>query len=151
VLTVAVIIGAFELRDRLRIDVGEGRGSGGARKPQAASTPPAPVGISGDAPWALSALPECFTQLSLDRGPRKFLLAHLPAHSVAIPPHTTLNFSDCTIFTKNDEVYVHRGRDAFRIPAPARLYQTPGSLSLLRMAEGAGELRVYQPVTINHL
>ncbi len=145
VLGVAIVISGWGLRDRLRINVGEGRGRGGAPNPQATSTPPPPSRLAGDAPWALSALPECFEQLSVDTGNRGFLLRHLPADSIRVAPPARLEYADCWIYIVRDEVYVQRGRDAFRIPPPARLYRSPGRLSLLRTSAGGGELRVYQP------
>ncbi|HEY3676410.1 MAG TPA: hypothetical protein VGK84_10515 [Candidatus Tumulicola sp.] len=149
VLSVAVIVAGWALRDRLRINVGEGRGSG-PPKPQASSTPRAQSGLAGDAPWALAALPECFEQLRTDTGPRAFLLAHLPAGSAPVAPPAHLVYADCTILVRDDEVYVHRGRDVLRIPPPARLYRSAGTLSLLRTTGGGGELRVYQPLQSSH-
>lgn len=145
VLAVAIVISGWGLRGRLQIKVGEGRGRGGAPNPQTTSTPPPPSRLAGDAPWALSALPECFEQLSVDTGNRAFLLRHLPVGSVRVAPPARLKFADCTIFAVRDEVYVRRGGDAFRIPPPATLYRSPGRLSLLRATGGGGELRVYQP------
>jgi hypothetical protein len=145
VLATAIVVAGWGLRDRLRINVGEGHGRGGAPNPQASTTPPPPSTLAGDAPWALSALPECFEQLSVDTGPRAFLLRHLPAGSVRVAPPARLEFADCTISAIRDEVYVRRGGDAFRIPPPATLYHSPGRLSLLRATGGGGELRVYQP------
>jgi hypothetical protein len=145
VLATAIVVAGWGQRDRLRLNVGEGHGRGGAPNPQAWTTPPPPSRLSGDAPWALSALPECFEQLSVDTGPRAFLLRHLPAGSVQVAPPAQLDFVDCTIFAVRDEVYVQRGRDVFRIPPPATIYRSSGRLSLLRSTGGGGELRVYQP------
>jgi hypothetical protein len=145
VLATAIVISGWGLRNRLRVNVGEGHGRGGAPNPQASTTPPPPSTLAGDAPWAMSALPDCFEQLSVDTGPREFLLRHLPADSVRVAPPARLQFADCTISVVRDELYVQRGGDAFRIPSPARLYRSPSRLSLLRSTAGGGELRVYQP------
>lgn len=145
VLATAIVISGWGLRDRLRINVGEGHGRGGAPNPQASTTAPPSSALAGDAPWALSALPDCFEQLTVDTGPRAFLLQHLPADSTLVTPPARLKFADCTISVVRDEVYVRRGGDAFRIPPPARLYRSPSRLSLLRSTAGGGELRVYQP------
>jgi hypothetical protein len=145
VLGIAIVVSGWGLRDRLRINVGEGRGQGGAPNPQASTTPPPSSTLAGDAPWVLSALPDCFEQLAVDTGPRAFLLHHLPAGSIRIAPPARLHYADCTISVVRDEVYVRRGRDAFRIPPPAYLYRSPGRLSLLRTTAVGGELRVYQP------
>jgi hypothetical protein len=145
VLATAIVVSGWGLRHRLRINVGEGHGQGGAPNPQASTTPPPRSTLAGDAPWALSALPECFEQLSVDTGPREFLSRHLPAGSVRVAPPARLKFADCTIYAVRDEVYVQRGGDAFRIPPPATLYRSPGRIWLLRATGGGGELRVYQP------
>jgi hypothetical protein len=149
VLTVAAVIGAWALRDRLRIEVGEGRGSG-PPKPQASSTGRPQSGLAGDAPWALGALPECFEAIKTDTGPRAFLLAHLPAESTPVPSPARLEFGDCTIFVRGDEALVMRGSDRLRIPPPARFYRSPGTFSLLRTTAAGGELRVYRPLRTNH-
>jgi hypothetical protein len=144
-----VIVAGWALRDKLRIEVGEGRGSG-PPKPQASSTARPQPGLAGDAPWALAALPECFVQLTTDTGPRAFLLAHLPAGSVAVTPPARLQYANCTIFVRDGEAIVSRGSDRLRIPPPARFYRSPTTLSLLRTTGGGGELRVYQPRQASH-
>jgi hypothetical protein len=149
VLGVAILITGWSFRDRLRIEVGEGRGSG-PPKPQASSTARPQSGLGGDAPWALAALPECFDQLTTDTGPRAFLLSHLPAGSVEVVPPARLQYADCTIFVRGDEAIVTRGSDRLRIPPPARFYRSSRTLSLLRTNDVGGELRIYQPVTTKH-
>lgn len=119
-------------------------------KPEPATTTGggAAIGLRGDAPWALSALPECLIQTSETTGPRSYVLAHLPPGAVALAAPATLKFGDCTISLVGDEAYVRRAADRFRIPPRARFYRAPGALVLLREdASGGYELRVYQPVS----
>jgi hypothetical protein len=144
VLGVAIVIAGWGMRDRLRIVVGEGRGSG-PPKPQASSTARPQSGLAGDAPWALTALPECFVQLSADAGSKAFLRRHLPKGSAAVVSPARLQYADCTIFVHGDEATVVRGNDRLRIPPPARFYRSPGTLSLWRTTDAGGDLRVYQP------
>ncbi len=101
--------------------------------------------FTGDAPWALSALPECFDQTSKSTSPTlPYIIAHLPAGASMVRPPATLRYSDCTLRVTGDEVLVDRGSDHLRIPPQARIYTAPGKVALLRGSEGGYELRVYQ-------
>ncbi|HEY5350441.1 MAG TPA: hypothetical protein VIJ77_06915 [Candidatus Tumulicola sp.] len=147
VVGIAMAIAAWTNRDLIRIKIAS----------VYASAPPKPepstgigtgtrAGMRGDAPWALSALPECLIQTSKTTGPRDYVLAHLPPDAVAVAPPATLKFGDCTISVAGAEAYVRRGADRFRIPPPARFYRTPRGVALLRgNAAGGNELRVYEP------
>lgn len=98
----------------------------------------------GDAPWALSALPECFDQTSKSTSPTlPFIIAHLPNGSAMVRPPATLRYSDCTLRVTGDAVLVDRGGDHMRIPPQSRLYTAPGKIALLRGSNGGYELRVY--------
>lgn len=121
-----------------------------------ASAPPKPApsdtnrggseaGMRGDAPWALSALPECLVQMSETTGPASYTLPHLPGGSVLVAAPATLHYADCTISVAGDEAFVSRGADRFRIPPKIRFYRTAQTLSLLRVEGGGTELRVYEP------
>jgi hypothetical protein len=111
----------------------------GARRPRA---------FTGDAPWALSALPECFDQTSKSTSPTMpYILAHLPKGAAMVRPPATLRYADCTLRVSADgEVLVDRGNDHMRIPPQARIYTAPGNIALLRGAEGGYELRVYRAI-----
>lgn len=115
--------------------------------PKAAqSEPPSKRGTGAfiaDAGWALSVLPECFTQTSKSTGPLKYVLADLPSGASMLRPGTTVNSADCVVSVTGDTVVVTRGTDRLRVPPIARLYQAPGSLALLRGADDGFELRVY--------
>jgi hypothetical protein len=99
--------------------------------------------LEGDAPWALSALPDCFMQQSEWAGTATYVDAHLPHSAQAVAPGTTLAFGPCTISVRRGEVFVSRGSDRFRIPPYAVLYRSGAKLWLLRRAEHSSVLRSY--------
>lgn len=102
-------------------------------------------GLRGDAPWALSAFPECATQTSETTGPSAYVLAHLPRGATEVSPPATLTAGRCTIALVGDAAYVRRGADRYRIPPRVRLYRAPGRIALLRSdPSGGNDLRVYE-------
>lgn len=119
--------------------------------PKAAQTlPPSKRGNAGafvaDAGWALSVLPECFTQTSKSTGPLKYVLANLPSGAQMLRPGATVDSADCHVTVTTATVVVTRGSDRLRVPPVARLYQAPGSIALLRGSDDGFELRVYKTV-----
>lgn len=103
----------------------------------------------GGGPWALSALPECFTQESRTTGPRAYVFAHLPRGATPVYPGSTVLAADCRVFEHEGEVWAWRGDDRLRVPAPARLYQVTSpanqrTLALLQGSANAFDLRVYR-------
>jgi hypothetical protein len=105
---------------------------------------PAPA-LHGDAPWALSALPECLIQTSESNGSLEYVRGHLPPGSVAIVPPATLVYGDCSIRITGSEAYVRRGSDRLRIPPHAQFYRAEGLLALIHETPQGAELRVYEP------
>ena len=100
--------------------------------------------MDGDAPWALSALPECFRQLSSASGTRAFVRGKMPPGVRIVPNGTMIVSADCTLAVRGDEVRVVRGADRLRVPPVARLYAVPGGrLVLYRRSGTREELRVY--------
>ncbi len=91
--------------------------------------------VRGDAPWALSALPECMIQTTEGKGSLRTLLAHLPHNAQEIVPPATLHYSDCTLSISGDQALVSRGEDRLRIPPVARFYRFDGGIVLLRTPE----------------
>ncbi|MEO6835905.1 MAG: hypothetical protein ABI231_08370 [Candidatus Tumulicola sp.] len=147
VLGTAVVIAGWVNRDMIRIKIASVYAPV-APKPEPSSTTGrgTTVGLRGDAPWALSALPECLIQTSESTGRRSYVLEHLPAGAVAVAAPASLTYGDCTISVSGDEAYVRRGSDRFRIPPHVRFYRAPGALALLyESASGGNELRVYRP------
>ena len=114
---------------------------GGASLMQPTAAPP----LRGDATWALSALPECLSQLSESTGPLNYVRAHLPEHAIPIVPPASLVYGDCTITVTGDEAFVRRGEDRLRIPPHVQFYRADRLLVLIRRSARGAELRVYQP------
>jgi len=145
VVGLAVLATAWSDRDLIRIEVA----------PTSLPVPPKPadsgggagadVPFVGDAPWALSALPGCLTQISVSRGPLAYVRAHVPSGATLVVPPATLAYGDCTISVAGDEAYVRRGNDRFHIPASVRFYRGPALLAVLRETGSGNELRVYLP------
>jgi hypothetical protein len=146
VFAVAIAVAGWMNRDLIRIKIASVYAS--APPKPVASTPLGGAGsvpLQGDAPWALSALPECLVQVSETTGSADYTVAHLPAGSVPVQPPAALRYGDCTISLTGDEAFVSRGADRFRIPPKVRFYRTAQTLALLRIEGGGTELRVYQP------
>lgn len=116
--------------------------------PKVSQTPPpskrGESSFVGDASWALSALPECFIQTERASGPLKYVLGQLPPGASMVRPGSAIRIADCHVAIAGESVLVTRGTDRLRIPAPARLYQAPGSVALLRGSGNGYELRIYR-------
>jgi|SRR5580700_135831 hypothetical protein len=152
VLSAVIVVGATAIvagwanRDLIRIKIasvyarvpskpgGPNSGEGGTAAP-----------LSGDATWALSALPECLTQTVVSRGSPAYVRRHLPAGAVRVVPPAVLVYADCSIRISGDEAYVRRGPDRLRIPPHAEFYRAGRLLVLVREAPANAELRVYEP------
>ena len=148
VLTIAVIATAWSNRDLIRIKIA----SVNVRVPPKAGDPWGMGGVSrgvlrGDAPWALSALPDCLHQRAESSGSLEYVRTHMPPGVTPVPAGSTLVYGTCTISVGNGEAYVTRGPDRLRIPPHVEFYRAPGVLALLRSSGSNGELRVYDDVT----
>lgn len=146
VVGVAVLTTAWANRELIRIRIA----SVYARMPPKAGTSSVAqrndaVPLHGDAPWALSALPECLSQTSESNGSQRYVLAHLPALAAPIVPPATLVYGDCTITIAGEEAYVRRGADRLRIPPRVQFYRAAGLLAVIRQAPQGSQLRVYEP------
>jgi hypothetical protein len=97
-----------------------------------------------DVSWALGVLPECFQQTQRVSGPLTYVLAQLPKGASMVRPGSGLEVADCRVAIQGESVLVTRGSDRMRVPAPARLYATPGWVALLRAAYNGYELRIYK-------
>ena len=96
-----------------------------------------------DAPWALSALPECLLPRSVYHAKKiDAVLVHLPTGAKPVRAGTTLWYHNCEIAVGHDDANVTRGNDRFHIPPHARFYKTSSKLILVRFS-GSAELRVY--------
>ncbi|MBV8531286.1 MAG: hypothetical protein JO104_08200, partial [Candidatus Eremiobacteraeota bacterium] len=146
VVGAAVVVTGWTNRDLITIKIA----SVYARippKPGAATTfaTQSPGALRGDAPWALSALPECLVQTSKSTGPQPYVRSRLPAAAVRIVPPATLVYGDCSIRIAGNEAFVRRGADRLRIPPFVQFYRAEGFLVLIREMPGSAELRIYQP------
>ena len=145
VFGVAVVVAAWVNRDLIRIKIASVYARVPA-KPGAGSNERGPVrALYGDAPWALSALPECLSQTSKSSGPLPYVRAHLPKDATPIVPPATLVYGDCSIRIAGDEAYVRRGADRLRIPPRVRFYRAQGLLVLVRETPDGAEQRIYEP------
>lgn len=106
-------------------------------------TTPAPSFV-GQGGWVLSALPDCFEQLSAIEGPVRALTFHVPPARERIAPGATLRSGRCTVTVGAHEVTVVRGRDRLRVPPEARLYAAKAGLTLVFDHGDAAEVRVYR-------
>jgi len=100
-------------------------------------------GVRGDAPWALSVLPECFTVKKTFRGTTQFLLDKLPPGAHRLDAGTTLAVRDCTLHVRANDVVVERGEERLRVPEPALVYATDTALALLHLVNGKRTLAIY--------
>lgn len=151
VLAIAVIATAWYNRDFLRIRLASSKHS---MPPQhlRISTGEAGAldsGVTGDAPWALSALPDCFVQRSETRGDPAYVRARIPAGAQPVPAGTHLSYGPCTIVVRSGDLLVDRGSDRLRVPPRATLYRVDDSLALFRVDGGTAVLRTYD-VTSDH-
>jgi hypothetical protein len=147
VLGVAIGVAAWVNRDLIRIKIASVYAravpkpaaqphSGGGRAP----------GFAGDAPWALSALPECLSQVSMSSGSARYVRARIPSGAVRVDAPARLTYGDCTIAITGNAALVSRGADRFTIPPSVEFYRAAGLLAVMRESEGNVELRVYRPV-----
>jgi hypothetical protein len=151
VLAIFIAVAGWSNREKIALKI---KSVYASVPPKASQTlPPSKRGHSnvfGDAPWAMSALPECFTQESKTTGPKAYVLAHLPAGAVMMRPGDSASFADCTLQVSGNTILVTRGTDRLRIPPIARLYRTGTGLALLRGGSGGLELRVYETPPVTH-
>ena len=145
-LAVAVTVASWANRDLIRIKIASvytrvAAKPGGATAPGRATAAP----LTGDAPWALSALPQCLMQLSESNGSAAYVRSRVPAGAVPIRPPATLHYGDCSVTITGDEAYVRRGSDRLRIPPSVRFYRAQDLLVMIRETPQQVELRVYEP------
>lgn len=147
VLGIGFLVAAWVNRDLIRIKIASVYARV-APKPGASSRVQrsAVAALSGDAPWALSALPECLTQVSKSAGSARYVAAHLPKNAVWIAPPAHLSFGDCSISIDRGEAFVRRGDDRFRIPPSVQFYRAGAEIVMMREASGSVELRTYESV-----
>jgi hypothetical protein len=105
--------------------------------------PVTPRPFTGQGPWVLSALPQCFDEQSRVRGPLRELRAKLPPATDRIAPGTTVHAGDCTVLVRAHDLLVGRGADSLRVPPDAALYRVAGRLTLVAHSGTKVEIRRY--------
>lgn len=143
VLAVAVIMTAYSNRDRLFVHLRPTSAPTDLHGGVGGDTRGARGLIAGDAPWALSALPDCFRQVSESSGSLAYVRSKLPAGATAIASGTVFPYGPCTISVGDGEVTVTRGSDRLRVPPHATLYRADETLALLRTSVRSADLRIY--------
>lgn len=113
---------------------------GPAQNAEDLGTPPP---LRGNAPWALSALPECFHPDSSRSGTPAFARARFPAAAVLVPSGRRLRVADCTLEVGSGTAVVVRGDNRLVVPPVARFYTAGRTLILDRTAGGREEVRTY--------
>ncbi|MBV8720913.1 MAG: hypothetical protein JO277_02110 [Candidatus Eremiobacteraeota bacterium] len=144
-LLVAVFIFAVTLRQAGPPDVRISATASGT--PSASRTQGPQSGASGnvalraDAPWALSALPDCARQHLEARGTAAHVQAMIPKNARAVRGH--LDAGPCALDVTEDGIEVTRGHDRLRIPPPARLLYADDRYYLYEEERKGAVLRVY--------
>jgi hypothetical protein len=110
-----------------------------ARSQLAGGATPGP--LYGEAPWALSALPDCARQHDEYRGNAEHVRAKIPAGAIEVTGHIIAG--PCTIDVTSNGILVQRGSDRLRIPPPARLLYSGDRYYLYNTERKAAVLRVY--------
>ena len=98
-----------------------------------------------EAPWVLSALPECLRQTYEAAGTRAYVAARLPAGFEPQRAGTSLQYHDCAIEARANDVLVRRGGDRYYVPAPAQLFRKGNSIALMHEMGSRAVLRIYEP------
>ena len=103
----------------------------------------------GDAPWALSALPECFEQEARRSGSVAFARVLLVG-SRRIVRGTIFRVADCTVAVDNDSATVTRGENHLRIPRPTRFFGRGNKIIVERRDGIRDDVRVFSPRRMHH-
>lgn len=145
VLAIVVALGHGGPGPDTRVRYSSGGTPGPAQRDPWRGAAAAPV--TGDAPWALSAVPECFRERSLARGSLAFVRAHVPVGARTVPLGTIVTVADCRVTVGARGIFVSRGDNVLRVPAPAKL-SLLGATLVLETRDGArGEVRTYRLAT----
>jgi hypothetical protein len=119
---------------------------GGPATPRPGGNDPdahAPETVGGVAPWALSAVPECFHQTQSYRGNSTFAAAKVPRGARRIAPGTRILAADCVLDVGVDSARLSRGDLHFIVPPRALFFRSGGAL-VLRQTDGKREeVRIY--------
>jgi len=140
----AVLLGLAFQRRGPPLDVASVRSEGTPSAPRKqGDAPPPPRGVNGAAPWALSALPECFVQTAKAHGPLPFVRAQIPPSAQPVVGDLRLRVADCTLHVYANAALVERGTEQLFVPADAHFFMNRQTLFLLRRDGEVSELRSY--------
>ena len=113
---------------------------GPAQGEEVLQTPPP---LRGSAPWALSALPECFHQDTLRSGTPAFARKKFPAGAVLVPSGVRLVVADCRLEVLARSAVVVRGDNHLIVPPVTRFYVAGKNLILDRVDGAHEDVRTY--------
>jgi hypothetical protein len=102
--------------------------------------------FSGDAPWALAALPACFEQTERVDGPPEYVRARLPKGAQLLGAGATLQAHDCRLREQDGALTIERGSDRFAVPAQVKIYRNGPAVLTYRERGQLAELRMYRIV-----
>jgi hypothetical protein len=146
VLLAGIVAGALHKSGGPELRIASVQSTASPSPPRAqATTSHGPRPPSGDAPWAMSAVPECFRQRREVHGPTAYVRKALPASARPVAAGTTVVASDCTLRVGTDSLELHRGSESLRVPPEATLYALGGNeYALFRSDEHGVVLRFYE-------
>ncbi|MBD5635136.1 MAG: hypothetical protein IAI49_11720, partial [Candidatus Eremiobacteraeota bacterium] len=113
--------------------------AGGGAEPERRTTDT----VTGEAPWALSAVPECFHQTANFIGSVAFARAHIPAGARLVPGDERLISADCALDVHDGTADLRRGELRLHVPAPVRFFVAGRRLVLDQRAGKREEVRLY--------
>jgi hypothetical protein len=96
-----------------------------------------------EAPWALSALPECLRECAVRRGGEADIRARLPARSERLAAGAVVTSGACRVIAGALDVRVERAEDRLRVPPPSELYASGEGLALVERRRNVTTLRTY--------
>lgn len=97
----------------------------------------------GSGSWALSALPTCFDQQSMVRGPAAALAKNIPPAAARLASATRVPAGECVLIVGRGRLWITRGRDRLFVPPPAAIYRTGPLYTLVVRNGGTTEIRRY--------
>jgi hypothetical protein len=98
--------------------------------------------FTASAPWALSALTDCFTETDRVSGPFAKLRPLVPPDRERVPPGTQFARGPCRVEVHPESVIVVRGSDRMRVPH-GRLYRRGDRLIVVSTDGPSADIRTY--------
>ncbi len=151
VLFVGIVVGFGQAGRRLDVRSPDVEHPGSPSRPRAAAALASGATaepFDADAPWALSALPECYAQIGSLRDFPDVVRRHVPRVAEPLPAGSTLRTGTCALDVGPRGLTIRRGPDRFRVGGVQRFFLTRDPahgevLVLLRQGDGLPELRRY--------